>query len=377
MANNDSNSNDVSDVRQDAGTNPNVTAPQLPIRGEKRIIPTPVSPSDLSGAFQAEYFKSGLRPPTYKANTGRTSLVQTEDFNTVSAMSPFVDYVVIRLLHRGIDSTGNASAAPPAVYRFLINPSQMQVNRTTLDVQSMSRAGWQIGVWGEDAVQINLSGKSAGQYWAFGNTDQYQEYTESYRNLMQLQMVFENNGYWFEGEQLNEGPLASDFLRRRIKMHSDVELIVGNFIWSGMFDQLTISQNADEPFLMSFNLSFVAWKERFRSNSPYHNLIQSSLQRGHAFGAWQATGLPSLDGIPANSRQPLSLPPSVTAPPTTTPTTGTPLPASTPITSAAQQSALNNNTIAQTTSPAQQDFTPSPSVSSFSKSTTGAGGING
>lgn len=377
MATNDSKSFDISDVRQDAGTNPDVTGPQLPIRGEKRIIPTPVSPGDLSGAFSAEYFKSGQRPPHYAANTGRTSLVDEQDFNTVSALSPFVDYVIIRLLHRGIDPAGNASAAPPAVYRFLINPSEMQVQRTTLDTMGMTRAGWQMGVWGEDSVQINLSGKTAGQYWAFGNTDKYQQYTESYRNLMQLQMVFENNGYWFEGEQLNEGPLAADFLRRRIKMHSDVELIVGNFVWSGMFDSLTISQTADEPFLMSFQLSFVAWKERFRSNSPYHNQIQSNFQRGHAFGAWQNTGLPSLDGIPANSRQPISLPPSVLPPPVTAQTPGTPINVSPQITSAAQQSAVNNPTIAQTLIPSQQDFTPSPSVSTFVKSTTGAGGVNG
>jgi hypothetical protein len=369
MANN-SNSNDISDVRQSAGIEPSVTGTQLPIRGEKRIIPSPISPTDENLAIQADYLKSGLKLPVYQLGN-RTQMVDERDFNAVAALSPFVDYIVVRLKHRGIDSTGNATSSLDGVYRFLVNPNDMQVNRSTLDAQTFTRAGWQIGVWGEDFVQINLTGRTAGQYWAFGLTDKYQPYTESYRNLVQLQMVFENNGYWFEGEQLNEGPLAADFLRRRIKMHSDVELIVGNFMWSGMFDTLTISQNADAPFLMNFTISFVAWKERFRSGSPYFNQIETNLERGHAYGAWNSSVLPSLDGLPINSRLPINLSPSVVPPLTSAPAPGTPLPASTPITSSAQQAQANSATIAQTTDPSYVDFTPTPRSNSFNSTIIG------
>jgi hypothetical protein len=197
------------------------------------------------------------------------------------------------------------------VYRFLINPAQVAISRTTLDGQAMTRAGWQIGVWGEDSVNVNLSGKTAGQYFAFGITDKYQQFSESYRNLEQLQMVFENNGYWFEGEQVAEGPLAADFARRRIKMHADVELIVGNFDWFGMFDTLTITQNADEPWLASFNIQFVAWIERFRSGSPYQNQLSSGVQRGHSYAAWLSSTASSSQGIPANAATPAQyLPPT-------------------------------------------------------------------
>jgi hypothetical protein len=165
----------------------------------------------------------------------------------------------------------------------------VQIGRTTLDAQAFARAGWQFGVWGEDAVSITLNGKTAGQYWAFGLTDRYQQYSQSYRNLEQLQVVFENNGYWFEGEQVAEGPLAADFARRRIKMHQDVELTVGNFIWYGMFESLEISQSADNPFLADFNLSFVAWKERFRQSSPYQNQIKNDVQRGNSYSAYALT----------------------------------------------------------------------------------------
>jgi len=155
-------------------------------------------------------------------------------------------------------------------------------------------------------------------------------------------------------------------------MHSDVELIVGNFVWSGMFDTLTVSQNADEPFLMSFSISFVAWKERFRSNSPYHNQIMTDIERGHSYGSWLSSADKALDGIPANSRSPLTLPPLLPPAPSPLPATGTPLPASTPITSAAQQSANNNTILAQTTDTAYQDWTPSPFTQSFNNTLTGA-----
>jgi hypothetical protein len=297
-------STDLSDIRP--AITPEVSPNQLPIRGEKRIIPVTLSPSQVQAAFSSASSRKF-------ANTGRTTLVQASDFNTVAALEPYVDYVIIRMLGRGTSANGiQAANTPPATYRFLINPSQVSVQRATLDVQAMTRAGWQIGVWGEDAFMVQLTGKTAGQYFAFGTTDAYQPFTESYRNLQQLQVVFENNGYWFEGEQAAEGPLAAGFTRRRIKMHSDVELIVGNFIWQGMFDTLTIQQDADAPFLLEFQLSFLVWKERFRNGSPYQNLITNNIERGHSYLSWASTATAAQNGIPntASSNPANSVPPT-------------------------------------------------------------------
>ena len=208
---------DLSDVRPDSGLTGNVSPTQLPIRGEKRIIPSPISPTDLSTEFEQAYISTGNPPPSVGGanmrkssyyQTGRTSIVQQSDFDTTAAMSPYIDYVIIRIYNRGLGGNGTPDGNP-AVYRFLINPSQVVVNRTTLDAQAFARSGWQIGVWGEDSLTINLTGKTAGQYFSFGLTDKYQPYTESYRNMEQLQVVFENNGYWFEGEQQAEGPSRS------------------------------------------------------------------------------------------------------------------------------------------------------------------------
>jgi hypothetical protein len=285
MATQNNSIDNLSDVRPDAGTQGTVSPQQLPIRGEKRIIPSPVAPSNVSLAFETQWFASGQPPP-------HTPIVSDKDFDISAAISPYVDYVIVRLNNRGLGGNGQGDGLP-AVYRFLINPSQVVVNRSTIDAQSFARSGWQIGVWGEDSLMINLTGKTAGQYFAFGLTDRYQPFTESYRNLEQLQVVFENNGYWFEGEQPVEGPLGggADFSRRIIKMHADVELIVGNFMWYGMFDSLTVSQDAQTPFLMNFQISFVAWKERFRKGSPWPDTKHNDVKHGHDYGAWKPTAL--------------------------------------------------------------------------------------
>src|SRR5271157_2262529 len=320
QVNTNANSPDLSDVRPDGSQASGISPTQLPIRGEKRIISCPISPIDLNDDVTDSFLKTGNAPPTPNGPTGRTVLSSGSDFYVKAAMDPYVDYVIVRLPGRGLNSTGQqAGNGPPAVYRFLINPATVQITRNTLDAQAMTRAGWQIGVWGEDSINVTMSGKTAVQYFSFGLTDAFQPFSESYRNLEQLQVVFENNGYWFEGEQANEGPLAADFTRRRIKMHEDVQLIVGNHIWYGMFDSLTVQQDANSPFYMTFNISFVAWKERFRNTSPYANQIASNIQRGHSYSAWKPTALTTQQGTTQNSASTYNLQGPSPLPPTTQP----------------------------------------------------------
>jgi hypothetical protein len=303
---------DISDLNLTSGTTPGTSPTELPIRGEKRIIPSPVSPSALAGQVEGALgsYYTGFQ------GQGRTGLVQQSDFYIKAAALGLRDFITIKMANRGTGASGQQSGNY-AIYRFLINPDQVRVSRSTIDGQAMARGGWQVGVWGEDSLQINLSGKTAGQYWSFGLTDSQQAFTESYRNLEQLQVVFENNGYFFEGETAGTGPLAANFTRRSIKMHADVQLSLGNFIWSGMFESFTMSQTADEPMLASFELTFIAWKERFGANSPYQNTIPALPQLGHSYDAFAATTAnPSSGSVnnPASSLPPTQATPSTTVP---------------------------------------------------------------
>jgi hypothetical protein len=314
--------NDISDIQL---KNPGVTANtviNLPIRGEKRIVPSPVSPVGVQQTAEKGFGAAGLTvPQQLQGLLSRPSA----GFNIEAARTTLTDYVMIRIGNRGLNAQGTESdSTAPLVYRFLINPKTVSVNHSTLDSQTLTRAGWQFGVWGEDTARISMSGSTAGRYFLLGLTDAYAEFTESYRNLTQLQIAFENNGYWFEGEQLGEGPLAANATRRRIKMQNDVQLIVGDFIWYGAFESLQISQDADNPFLANFSIEFMAWKERFRKTSPYWNNIENNVQRGHSYQVFQALADQTKQGTPSSTLDfgpTFNLPPVQPPPPPTTPPT--------------------------------------------------------
>jgi hypothetical protein len=261
-----------------------VSPTTLPIRGEKRIVPQIVNVAQIQEAAfeQAE-----------AAGSSKFEIVFSSDFYVTpltEAKRLLNDFIKIRVPHRGVNATTlQPDVDQAAEFQFLINPKTISVSKQTVDTQAFTRGGWQFGVWGEDISEIRISGQSAGSYFALGLTDEYQYYAISYRNLLQLQQVFENNGYWFEGEEYNEGPLAADYLRRRIRMHQDLELWVGNFIWSGMFESMNISQAADNPFLLEFEMTFLAWKERYRSTAGYWDSIHNDIQRGHSYPAVEGT----------------------------------------------------------------------------------------
>jgi hypothetical protein len=48
-----------------------------------------------------------------------------------------------------------------------------------------------------------------------------------------------------------------------------------------MFESMTIREDSQNPYLQSFSLSFIAWKEAFWRESPYQNPIDRAVQRGH------------------------------------------------------------------------------------------------
>lgn len=301
--------NDLSDIKVTSPQYSEVSPIQLPIRGEKRIIPSFV---DLTAVQN-----SGAAGAAAQGGAPNPNQIDFDSFVTSAALNPFIDFIAIRIPHRGLTAQGKLDTNGSATYRFLINPATVQIGRTTVDQQTLTRGGWQFGVWGEDAVTISMQGQTAGQYFAYGLTDQFHQFTESYRNLQQLLMVFENNGYFFEGEAAGQGPLAADFTRRRIKMHTDVELIVGNYIWSGMFDSMNIKKAADHPYNYEFTIQFIAWKERFRSGSPYYDTVHNNLQLGHSYDAYYpATQQANVIQQQNNSGQPSLplVPPGATPP---------------------------------------------------------------
>lgn len=235
----------------------------LPTRGEKRLIPVELD-WDLSNSGK---LSSELTPGEKRVAYEATTL----------ARRTLTDYMTIKIPGR------KGTSGEPYVFRFLINPKSLSIAKQTHDSQTMTRSGWQMGVWGEDTTDLHFSGTTAGQYFSeVGLTDRYEEYSLSYRNLLELVNLFENNGYYFEGEEVNSTVFAADFTRKRIKMHEDIVVQVGNFIWNGMFTNFTMDFTADTPYFNRFEFGFIAWKERYSSSSPWISPIRNKVYRGHS-----------------------------------------------------------------------------------------------
>lgn len=241
----------------------------LPVRGETRLVPVGM-------------LSSSVAPPPQLQTSGSDESSQVPSaYEAISfAKSTFTDYMNITIPSRRSASTDYFEA--DYTYRFLINPHTLSVSHQTADSQSMTRGGWQFGVWGEDVVELHMTGITAGDYFQNGLSDQWEEYSLSYRNLAELTNVVLNNGYWFEGEEVNTAWNAPDYTRKRIKSHGDVVVRVGNFMWSGMFTNMTHTKSAENPFYNTFDIGFIAWKERFASGSPWLSAIRNNTYRGHS-----------------------------------------------------------------------------------------------
>lgn len=339
------NPNDVSQgsiIRPQGAQQP--TFVSLPTRGEKRLIPSPVNAAGATAQI-INGLSVGKSAPGVLTVTDYIGA-----YNVSAAKEPLTDFVVIYIQNRGMDNQGNPDPVSNAVYRFLINPRTVNIQRTTLNGEAFARSGWKFGLWGEDMVRISLSGKTAGRYFALGLTDEFAEFTESFRNLEQLIDVFENNGYWFEGEQVDYGTLsAPNYARRQVKMHQDVILAVKEFLWFGMFESLDVTENADMPFYADFTLTFIAWKERFRGDSPYYNAIANNTQRGNSYSAFENS----------QGKMITSAPFPQTGPNSGQTQTATAIPAgSTTATSPAAAAELASNQYTSGVNPMAQDFSP-------------------
>lgn len=215
-----------------------------------------------------------LKPLSKNPLSGQGNPLTREDWNLAQTKTPDLDYMMIRVPGRGENQQF-------LDFRFMVNPEFIQVGSQVVDSQSMTRGGWQFGVWGEDLLQIHMRGKSGGYYFADGVTEQDRLGSVNFRSMLELRNLFENNGYWFEGEKYHkEDPRLK---RKLIQRHEDIVLVYNNFIWYGAFDSMTVSTTSESPFLDNFDFNFTAWKERFRYSSPYRDSIHNNVVRGHSY----------------------------------------------------------------------------------------------
>lgn len=133
---------------------------------------------------------------------------------------------------------------PPLV--LYINPSDLTRTFQRRIQEQMAGNGHIIEHWGEDQDKLSANGKIGAAYTTkTGLTRYFRRNAASYQQLMHLYIMYRNNGYIFE---------VMD--PRRISLVGRVQITYDTEVWIGHFDTFTMSENADNPFMMDYSFEF-------------------------------------------------------------------------------------------------------------------------
>ena len=138
-------------------------------------------------------------------------------------------------------------------FTMLINPSNMNHGKASSVYTNYTRNGFVTQLWGSNQDLISATGKTA----AFivegsGLTNIARRRSFSYVNFLSLLYTYRNNGY-----QFLDISSFKNTLTRVINVIHGVELYYDELIFMGHFNNFTIDESADRPFLFDYNFDFV------------------------------------------------------------------------------------------------------------------------
>lgn len=197
-----------------------------------------------------------------------------------------------------IDYKSQKITNPPDLF-LLINPSNLNFSSNKKINSEFARGGYITEEWGDMQETLEFSGKIGGYYvWNpkvdFSGLNRYdRSKSPSFRNLMNLLMVYRNNGMLYDDTPLKPIPSKTDNLiqnknilktskrvsqiarsrKNRIIAVGDVYLNYDGTSYRGSFDSFSIEEKADEPYTLSYNFSFTV---RDKSVSDKRNIQNSS-----------------------------------------------------------------------------------------------------
>ncbi len=138
-------------------------------------------------------------------------------------------------------------------FTLLVNPSNMNHGKTSSVFTDYTRGGYITQLWGPNQDLISCIGKTA----AFivegtGLTNVSRRRSFSYMNFLSLMYAYRNNGY-----QFLDLTSFKDTLTRVVNVIHGVELSYDNHNFMGHFNNFTIDESADRPYLFDYNFEFV------------------------------------------------------------------------------------------------------------------------
>lgn len=179
-----------------------------------------------------------------------------------------------------IDFRGKAKNPPEIV--LLINPESLSFSTSKKINSEFTRGGYVTEEWGNMQENLQFSGKIGGYYVLnpqidFSGLNRYERSkSPSFKNLMNLFMMYRNNGMIYDNTtKAPEGNRSNKLIRNkklqtvnnripkiikkaknRIIDVGDVYLNYDGIIYRGSFDEFSIEESADSPYTLSYKFGF-------------------------------------------------------------------------------------------------------------------------
>ena len=187
--------------------------------------------------------------------SGATFTQNLSEFTTgrvgITKPNPYLTGTLSAILPMSIsipDKEGNR-----LTFTMLINPSNMNHGKTSSVYSSYTRNGYVTQLWGSNQDLISSTGKTAAfMVEGSGLTNLARRRSFAYTNFLALLYSYRNNGY-----QFLDPSFLKDTLTRVINIIHGVELFYDNHIFMGHFNNFTIDESADRPYLFDYNFEFV------------------------------------------------------------------------------------------------------------------------
>jgi hypothetical protein len=182
----------------------------------------------------------------------------------VTGASPAILPMRISTIGRSFNKNGK-KVDQRISFTLLINPDSWNQSKTQSSQINYTRNGWVVQLWGPNQDTISSTGKTAAMMTHPTGLDNLNaEMSFAYLNFMSLMSAYRSNGYLFEDF------VATNELTRCIKMVYGVEIAFDNQILMGHFNNFTLDEDAERPFVFNYNFEFIV-----------STLSPSSQIRGH------------------------------------------------------------------------------------------------
>ena len=138
---------------------------------------------------------------------------------------------------------------------MLINPNTVNQSKTHDFTSNYTRNGYTNQLWGPNLGTMSSTGRTAAFITSdTGLTARYRTSSIGYLNFMALFNAYKNNGYRLL-DITQQGILSK--ITRVIQVVSGVELFYDGEQYMGHFNNFTLDESADAPFLFNYNFEVV------------------------------------------------------------------------------------------------------------------------